>query len=298
MSGTSITSYNPNDTVFIDSNLNVYNSLTVEATTGITSFVCYTGGDLVPAFEIDPCDKQFIMMSGTSITSYNPGDTVFIDANLNVYNSLTVDALSGITTFGCYTGGNLIPSFEIDPCDKKLILMTGTTICSEDITDTVFIDGNLNVGNILTIDQVTGLTSFNFYTGGNMYKMASVDVYGNIMATGTTVTTQLSTTNIIINNYFKNILNPYTGTNITINSTRGKIGYSGWSSTGATTITINNNKVTSDSSVFVSISNGYTSNNYPTVLAAIPTSGSFRILFSNGTSLNGTQFDIDFFIIN
>ena len=298
MSGSSITSYNPNDTVFIDANLNVYNSLTVEATTGITSFVCYTGGDLVPAFEIDPCDKQLIMMSGTSITSYNPNDTVFIDANLNVYNSLTVDSLTGITSFVCYTGGDLVPAFEIDPCDKKIILMTGTTICSEDITDTVFIDANLNVGNILTVDQVTGLTSFNFYTGGNIYRMASVDVYGNIMSTGTAVVTQLSTTDIVMNNYFKSISTPYTGGSITINASRGKFGYSGWSSTGSTSLIINNNKVTSDSSVFTSISNSYTSTLFPTILATIPSTGNFTILFSNGVSLNGTQFDIDFFVIN
>ena len=46
-----------------------------------------------------------------------------------------------------------------------------------------------------------------------------------------------------MNTYFKSIVVPYTGATITINSTRGKFGYSGWSSTGATTITINNNKV-------------------------------------------------------
>jgi hypothetical protein len=223
---------------------------------------------------------------------------VFIDANLNVYNSLTVDATTGITSFGCYTGGNLVPAFEIDPCDKQIILMTGTSISSVDITDTVFIDANLNIGNILTVDQVTGLTSFNFYTGGSMYKMASVDVYGNIMATGTTVSTEISTTNIIMNNYFKSIVVPYTGPTITINSTRGKFGYSDWSSTGGTSLTINNNKVTIDSSVFTSVSNSYTSTNFPTILATIPSSGSFRILFSNGISLNGTQFDIDFFVIN
>ena len=37
---------------------------------------------------------------------------------------------------------------------------------------------------------------------------------------------------------------------------------------------------------------------FPTILATIPSSGSFRIIFSNGVSLNGTQFDIDFFVIN
>jgi len=101
-----------------------------------------------------------------------------------------------------------------------------------------------------------------------------------------------------MNNYFKSISTPYTGAIITINSTRGKFGYSGWSSTGSTSLTINNNKVTQDSSVFTSISNSYTSTLFPTVLATIPSSGSFRILFSNGVSLNGTQFDIDFFVIN
>jgi hypothetical protein len=38
-------------------------------------------------------------MSGSSITSVNSEDTVFIDSNLNVYNSMTVDAVSGITSF-------------------------------------------------------------------------------------------------------------------------------------------------------------------------------------------------------
>jgi hypothetical protein len=298
MSGSSITSYNPDDTVYIDANLNVYNSLTVDALTGITSFVCYTGGDLVPAFEIDPCEKQLVMMSGSSITSYNPDDTVYIDANLNVYNSFTIDALTGITSFVCYTGGDLVPAFEIDPCEKQIIMMSGTTISSINTTDTVFIDANLNVSNQLTVDQVTGLTSFNFYTGGNMIRTANIDIYGNIMATGTATITEISTTNIIINTYFKSIATPYTGSLITINSIRGKIGYSGWSSTGSTTLTINNNKVTEDSSVFTSISNKYTSTNFPTILSTIPSNGSFKIFFSNDVSLYGTQFDIDFFIIN
>ena len=57
--------------------------------------------------------KQIVMMSGSSITSYNPNDTVFIDSNLNVYNSFTVDATSGIASFVSYSGGMLIPSIEI-----------------------------------------------------------------------------------------------------------------------------------------------------------------------------------------
>ena len=67
---------------------------------------------------------------------------------------------------------------------------------------------------------------------------------------------------------------------------------------GVAELTINNNKSTIDSSIFTTISNSYISTNFPTILATIPSNGSFRIIFSNGVSLNGTQFDIDFFIIN
>jgi hypothetical protein len=298
MSGTSITSYNPNDTVFIDSNLNVYNSLTVEATTGITSFVCYTGGDLVPAFEIDPCDKQLVMMSGSSITSYNQNDTVFIDSNLNVYNSLIVEATTGKTSFVCYTGGDLVPAFTFDPCESRLIMMSGSSITSINPSDTLYIDTNLNVSNIFTVDQVSGFISVNFYTGGNMISKSILDVYGNITSTGTSNLSTVGTNNLTINNYFKNIISPYTGSSITINANRGKFGYSGWSSTGSTTLLVNNNRVTVDSSVFCTISNNYTSSVFPVVLACIPSNGSFRILFSNNVSLSGNQFDIDFFIVN
>ncbi len=295
MSGTSITSYNPDDTVFIDSNLNVYNSMTVEATTGITSFVCYTGGELVPAVEIDPCSKKVIMMSGSSISSVNPGDTVFIDSNLNVYNSMTVDATTGITSFVCYTGGELVPTLEIDPCNKEIIMMTGSTIRSENPQDTIFIDGNFNSSNIFTVDQVVGNIGVNYYTGGNLIRNTSIDVYGNIMSTGTANISSLGTNNLIINNFINNGLST---SPITINSNRGRFSFNNWASTGTTTILVNNNRVNSLSSVFSSISNYSTSTTFPTILSSIPSSGSFRIILSNNLSLNGNTFDIDFFIIN
>ena len=295
MSGSSITSVNPGDTVFIDSNLNVYNSMTVDAITGITSFVCYTGGELVPAVEIDPCNKELIMMSGSSITSVNPGDTVFIDSNLNVYNSMIVDAISGITSFVCYTGGDLVPSFEFDPCNKELIMMTGSTIRSENPQDTVFVDGNFNVSNLLTVDQVVGNIGINYYTGGNLIKNTSIDVYGNISSTGIANITSVGTNNLVINNFSNNGLLTVP---ITINANRGRFGFDAWSSTGTTTILVNNNRVSSTSSIFVNISNFYTSTTFPTILASVPSSGSFRILFSNNVGLNGNRFDIDFFIIN
>jgi len=295
MSGSSITSVNPEDTVFIDSNLNVYNSMTVDAITGITSFVCYSGSQLIPAVEIDPCGKQLVMMSGSSITSVNPGDTVFIDSNLNVYNSMTVDAVTGITSFVCYTGGELVPSFEIDPCNKELIMMTGSTIRSENPQDTVFIDGNFNSSNILTVDQVIGNIGINYYTGGTLIKNTSIDVYGNITSTGTANITSIGTNNLIINNFSNNgLLSPP----ITINANRGRFGFNAWASTGATTILINNNKVSSTSSIFVNISNYYTSTTFPTILACVPSTGSFSILISNNVGLSGTIFDIDFFVVN
>jgi hypothetical protein len=295
MSGSSITSVNPEDTVYIDSNLNVYNSMTVDAITGITSFVCYTGGDLVPAVEIDPCGKQLVMMSGSSITSVNPEDTIYIDSNLNVYNSMTVDAVSGITSFVCYTGGDLVPSFEIDPCNKELIMMTGSTIRSENPQDTVFIDGNFNSSNILTVDQVVGNIGINYYTGGNLIKNTSIDVYGNIISTGTANISSIGTNNLIINNFSNNgvLSSP-----ITINANRGRFGFNAWSSTGATTILINNNRVNSSSSIFVNISNYYTSTTFPTILACVPLTGSFSILVSNNVGLSGIRFDIDFFVVN
>jgi hypothetical protein len=295
MSGSSITSVNQNDTVFIDSNLNVYNSMTVDAITGIASFVCYTGGELVPAVEIDPCNKQLIMMSGSSITSVNQNDTVFIDTNLNVYNSMTVDAITGIASFVCYTGGELVPAVEIDPCNKELIMMTGSSIRSENPQDTIFIDGNFNSSNILTVDQVIGNIGVNYYTGGNLIKNTSIDVYGNITSTGTANITSVGTNNLIINNFNNNGL---LSAPITINANRGRFGFDAWTSTGATTILVNNNRVSSTSSVFVNISNYYTSTTFPTILASVPSSGSFSILFSNNVSLSGSRFDIDFFIVN
>ncbi len=295
MSGSSITSVNPEDTVYIDANLNVFNTFTVDANSGIVSFVCYSGAQLVPAVEIDPCNKQLIMMSGSSITSVNQDDTVFIDSNLNVYNSMTVDAITGISSFVCYTGGELVPSFEIDPCNKELIMMTGSTIRSENPQDTVFIDGNFNSSNILTVDQVIGNIGVNYYTGGTLIKNTSIDVYGNIVSTGTANITSVGTNNLIINNFNNNGL---LSAPITINANRGRFGFNGWASTGATTILVNNNRVSSTSSVFVSVSNYYTSTTFPTILATVPSSGSFSILISNNVGLSGSRFDIDFFVVN
>jgi hypothetical protein len=47
-------------------------------------------------------------------------------------------------------------------------MMTGSTIRSENPQDTVFIDGNFNVSNLFTVDQVIGNISVNYYTGSNM----------------------------------------------------------------------------------------------------------------------------------
>jgi hypothetical protein len=120
-----------------------------------------------------------------------------------------------------------------------------------------------------------------------------IDVYGNIVATGTANITSVNTNNLTINNYVNDITN-YTGSNITINANRGRFGYSGW--TGTTSLIVNNNKVNSDSSVFTSISNYYTSTSFPTILASIPSSGNFKMIFSNG--IYGDRFDIDFFVVN
>ncbi len=295
MTGSAITSVNQSDAVFIDASLNVYNSFTVDTLTGISSFVCYTGGDLVPAVEIDPCNNKLIMMTGSSITSVNQSDAVFIDASLNVYNSLTVDTLTGITSFVCYSGGNLVPTLEIDPCNNEIIMMTGSTIRSSNPTDTIFVDGNFNVGNLFTVDQVIGNIAVNYYTGGNMIQNTRLDIYGNITATGTANISSIGTNNLIINNFGSTgvISSP-----VTINSNRGRFGFSNWASTGATTILINNNRVSSTSSVFVNISNYYTSTTFPTVLCVLPGNGSFNILFSNNNGINGIRFDIDFFIVN
>ncbi len=295
MTGSSITSINQSDAVFIDASLNVYNSLTVDTLTGISSFVCYTGGELVPTVEIDPCNNKVIMMTGSSITSINQSDAVFIDASLNVYNSLTVDTLTGITSFVCYSGGNLVPTIEIDPCNNEIIMMTGSTIRSSNPTDTIFIDGNFNAGNLLTVDQVIGNIAVNYYTGGNMIQNTKLDVYGNITATGTANISSIGTNNLIINNFGSTgvIASP-----VTINSNRGRFGFSNWASTGATTILVNNNRVSSTSSVFVNISNYYTSTIFPTILCVLPSNGSFNILFSNNNGINGIRFDIDFFIVN
>jgi hypothetical protein len=177
-------------------------------------------------------------------------------------------------------------------------MMSGASITSVNPSDTLYIDTNFNVSNIFTVDQVTGFISINYYTGGNIISNSTLDVYGNITSTGTSNLSTVGTNNLIINNYFKNIISPYTGSNITINSNRGKFGYSGWSSTGTTTLLVNNNRVTVDSSVFCTISNNYTSSVFPVILACVPSNGSFRIIFSNNVSLGGNQFDIDFFIIN
>ncbi len=295
MTGSTITSVNQSDAVFIDASLNVYNSFTVDTVTGISSFVCYTGGELVPALEIDPCNNKLIMMTGSAITSVNQSDAVFIDASLNVYNSFTVDTLTGISSFVCYTGGELVPTLEIDPCNKEIIMMTGSTIRSSNPTDTIFIDGNFNVSNLFTVDQVIGNIAVNYYTGGGMMQNTKLDVYGNISATGTANISSIGTNNLSINNFSNNGL---LSSPITINANRGRFGFSNWTSTGSTTVQVNNNRVSSTSSVFVNISNYYTSTIFPTVLCVIPSNGSFNILFSNNTGINGIRFDIDFFIVN
>jgi hypothetical protein len=208
---------------------------------------------------------------------------------------MTVDAITGITSFVCYTGGDLVPSFEIDPCNKEFIMMTGTTIRSENPQDTVFIDGNFNSSNILTVDQVIGNIGINYYTGGNLIKNTTIDVYGNISSTGTANISSIGTNNLVINNFSNNglLTSP-----ITINANRGRFGFDSWASTGSTTVLVNNNRVSSISSVFVNISNYYTLTTFPTILACIPSSGNFSILFSNNVGLSGNRFDIDFFIIN
>ena len=295
MTGSTITSVNQSDAVFIDASLNVYNSFTVDTLTGISSFVCYTGGELVPLIEIDPCNNKLIMMTGSTITSVNQSDAVFIDSSLNVYNSFTVDTVTGISSFVCYTGGDLVPVLEIDPCNKEIIMMTGSTIKSNNPTDTIFIDGNFNVSNLFTVDQVIGNIAVNYYTGGGMMQNTKLDVYGNISATGTSNISSIGTNNLIINNFSNNGL---LSSPITINANRGRFGFSDWTSTGSTTVQVNNNRVSSTSSVFVNISNYYASTVFPTVLCVIPANGSFNILFSNNTGINGVRFDIDFFIVN
>jgi hypothetical protein len=174
-------------------------------------------------------------------------------------------------------------------------MMTGSTIRSENPQDTVFIDGNFNSSNILTVDQVVGNIGINYYTGGNLIKNTSIDVYGNIISTGTANISSIGTNNLIINNFSNNgvLSSP-----ITINANRGRFGFNAWSSTGATTILINNNRVNSSSSIFVNISNYYTSTTFPTILACVPSTGSFSILVSNNVGLSGIRFDIDFFVVN
>ena len=174
-------------------------------------------------------------------------------------------------------------------------MMTGSTIRSENPQDTIFIDGNFNSSNILTVDQVIGNIGINYYTGGNLIKNTNIDVYGNITSTGTANITSIGTNNLIINNFSNNgvLSSP-----ITINANRGRFGFNAWSSTGATTILINNNRISSTSSVFVNISNYYTSTTFPTILSSVPSTGSFSILISNNVGISGNRFDIDFFVVN
>ena len=174
-------------------------------------------------------------------------------------------------------------------------MMTGSIIRSENPQDTIFIDGNFNVSNLFTVDQVIGNIGINYYTGGNLIKNTSIDVYGNIMSTGTANISSIGINNLLINNFSNNGL---LSTPITINANRGRFGFNAWSSTGSTTILINNNRVSSTSSIFVNISNYYTSTNFPTILASVPLNGSFNILFNNNIGLSGNRFDIDFFIVN
>ena len=231
---------------------------------------------------------QVIMETGSYITSEE--QTLFIDANLNVSNVFTVDAISGISSFNYYTGGNMIPCIEIDPVNCELILNTGSSIISND--QTLFIDANLNVSNIFTIDAVNGNANFGYELSNNIIPTVSINsTNGTIYCTGSTgigYFNSINTNNIIIP------YNLFTGSTGSINLSRGKVYIT--SSDGAS-IFIQNNFVNTDTSIFSSISDFNQSYAVPSIVGTIPYNNYFIIYLSNSCPI-GQIIKIDWFIIN
>jgi hypothetical protein len=230
---------------------------------------------------------QVIMETGSVITG--EGQTVFIDGHLNVSNIFTVDAISGISSFNNYTGGQAISTIEIDAQNGQIILQTGSVITGEG--QTVFIDGNINISNIFTVNAINSNVEFGNYTGGNLYTNTTINgVNGIIYCTGSSgigYFNEINTKNI------KTTFTIYTGSTGSIQTSRGRI----YCSTG-NQLFINNSLVTENSSVFTNISR-FINPSIPSI-SAVETSSSYFIIYLSNIieSSPGQTIAVDWFIVN
>jgi hypothetical protein len=243
---------------------------------------------MIPCIEIDPVDCELILNTGASIVSND--QTLFVDANMNISNVLSVDAVSGITSFNLYTGGQMIPCIEIDPVDCELILNTGASIVSND--QTLFIDANMNISNIFTVDSVNGNINIGYEISNQLVPTISINaINGSIYCTGSTgigYFNKVSTNNLLMN------YNVFTGATGSINLSRGKIYVT---SSDGTDIFVQNSLVDINTSIFTNV-NGYDSlYAVPSIIGAVPNNGYFYIYLSNSCPA-GQVIKIDWFIIN
>ena len=230
---------------------------------------------------------QIMMETGSYIAG--EGQTVFIDGHLNVSNVFTVDAITGVSSFNNYTGGQLIPAVEIDPVAGKIILQTGSYITGEG--QTVFIDGNMNISNIFTVNATNSNVEFGNYIGGVLYPNITVNgVSGSIYCTGSTGIGYFNTINT------KNLqtsFSVYTGATGSSSTMRGRI----YCSTG-NQLFMNNSLATTNSSIFTNLSS-FTTLTIPSIAASVCSNGYFTIyLGSNIETSPGQTISIDWFLTN
>ena len=175
----------------------------------------------------------FTSLTGTSInlSTITSSSLAKLDS-LKVINGLvaTTGVFSSIVSTGAITIDTLNVTHAIigttgtfDQLTVAQINMgTGSEISSP--FDTLYLDANMNVSNIFTIDTVTGFITLSYYTGGNMYPMITMNsINGSMYCTGgtgggffnkLTVNELSATTFNVVNNSFTNlVVTNYTGTN-------------------------------------------------------------------------------------
>jgi hypothetical protein len=228
------------------------------------------------------------MTTGSYIGSQN-NDTVFIDGNFNVSNVFTVSA-NGLTSFNNFTGGNPIPCIQIDPVNCTLILGSGASVVSA--YDTMFVDSNLNIGNIFTINTINGYTTYCNISGSTFIPNLTIhNLSGSVFATGST---GYIVSNTQQSKNYKGYLTSVTGSTGAANTNRGIVTLS----SAVNSIFINNNLVDNDTSVFTNIKSytaGITS--APYVSGVTTNNGYFTIYLSTSIGV-GQTLVLDWFIVN
>jgi hypothetical protein len=124
------------------------------------------------------------MFSGWTLQLFT-GPSVTLNQDVSVgssptFNAIFAQSISG-ATLNYQTG-----SFNSLTVQDALHMQSGAFIDSLEVNaDTVYIDGHLNVSNLVTIDAITGLTSFANYTGSQIYPSIVIDgIHGKLYATG------------------------------------------------------------------------------------------------------------------